>query len=259
MRSTNLQKRLPARLRSLRSSGPSPTRRRRRQRNALAYSTTKPAHRQIAALGGLLTGACRTVARRHCACGRHSGCLSSPESGGVQQCGKVTFPAHPVCGSHVARAWWEAKGWSPRRLRARFHAPGRHPCGMRQQRLERERHRPRAAGNHRGGGLAHRRHGQQARQLGRAAAALAAPVRARQRPSAAPAALPAAIALQRRRGRHGAAHERRAQRPSPRARKEAQSTRRGAGESAGACRAAPRRAAAQFKAVRSPDAVRASG
>ena len=40
--------------------------------------------------------AVHTVARRHCACGPHSGCLSSPESGGVQKCARVTFPAHPL-------------------------------------------------------------------------------------------------------------------------------------------------------------------
>ena len=47
-----------------------------------------------------------TVARRHCACGPRSGCLSNPESGGVQQSGRrrVTFRSAPpqLSRSHVS-------------------------------------------------------------------------------------------------------------------------------------------------------------
>ena len=52
-----------------------------------------------------VASAVQRVARRHCACGPHSGCLSNPESGGVQLFGRVTFPAHPLSRSHVANAW----------------------------------------------------------------------------------------------------------------------------------------------------------
>ena len=48
-----------------------------------------------------VASAVHTLARRHCACGPHSGCLSNPESGGVQQCARVTFPAHPLSRSHA--------------------------------------------------------------------------------------------------------------------------------------------------------------
>ena len=50
-----------------------------------------------------VASAVQTVARRHCACGPHSGCLSNPESGGVQLSGRVAFPAHPLSRSHVMR------------------------------------------------------------------------------------------------------------------------------------------------------------
>ena len=42
-----------------------------------------------------------TFARRHCACGPHSGCLSNPESGGVQTCARITLPAHPLSRPHL--------------------------------------------------------------------------------------------------------------------------------------------------------------
>ena len=48
-----------------------------------------------------VASAVHTLARRHCACGPHSGRPSNPESGGVQQCARVTFPAHPLSRSHA--------------------------------------------------------------------------------------------------------------------------------------------------------------
>ena len=47
--------------------------------------------------------ACNTLARRHSACGPHSGCLRNPESGGVQKCNKVTLShrSHVKCDACV--------------------------------------------------------------------------------------------------------------------------------------------------------------
>ena len=56
--------------------------------------TTKPVTKKKRS--ARVASAVQTVARRHCACGPHLGCLSNPESGGVQLFGWVTFPAHPA-------------------------------------------------------------------------------------------------------------------------------------------------------------------
>ena len=48
-----------------------------------------------------VASAVQRVARRHCACSPHSGCLSDPESGGVQLSARVTFPAHPLSLPHL--------------------------------------------------------------------------------------------------------------------------------------------------------------
>ena len=77
-----------------------------------------------------VASAVQTVARHHCACGPHLGCLSNPESGGVQLSGRVTFPAHPlrvdprpVTFLPVAHSLTSRAARSPRRLGRR--APGR--------------------------------------------------------------------------------------------------------------------------------------
>ena len=57
---------------------------------------------------------CTLFARHHCARGPHSGCLSTPESGGVQKCARVPFPAHPLSRSHVASTFQLAQVASTR-------------------------------------------------------------------------------------------------------------------------------------------------
>ena len=66
------------------------------------WRTYNQSPRKLALRGLRLASAVHKLARRHCACVPHSGCLSNTESGGVQQAGQVTFPAHPLSRSHVS-------------------------------------------------------------------------------------------------------------------------------------------------------------
>ena len=72
--------------------------------------TTKPVTQKKRS--ARVASAVQRVARRHCACGPHSGCLSNPESGGVQKCARVTFPAHPLSRPHLEVVWGLYAGWA---------------------------------------------------------------------------------------------------------------------------------------------------
>ena len=95
------------------------------------WRTYNQSPRKLALRGLRLASAVHKLARRHCACVPHSGCLSNTESGGVQQAGQVTFPAHPLSRSHVScrklRPLHTLLAAAPR-ARARTAPPRRAPC-----------------------------------------------------------------------------------------------------------------------------------
>ena len=113
-----------------------------------------------------VASAVQTVARRHCACGPHLGCLINPESGGVQLFGRVTFPAHPLSRPHLR--WSGGSIWASGVLslhaRARPYPPARRhatawraPCPRRTPQASQARPPRRARRASRAGGRARAR------------------------------------------------------------------------------------------------------